>query len=208
MKCAMMCLIFYQPLFIEHKMFSFQKCVKVPAQGGRGYEDGGGLVKVDGKVVWGVGGVRGGVYNLDEEKAMWVRVADGGEKGATLAVCGEALVCVGGCKDSVYSKKVMMLRGGRWYHMSDILVGCGWSCVVSVGGGGLVVMGAVGDGRRCLDEVQVFDGRTKTWHFGPSLLKATSVMSAVVDRDQIYVMGSETMHGAVWNANISDLVRH
>ena len=90
--------LFINLFFIEHKMFSFQKCVKVPAQGGHGYEDGGGLVEVDGKVVWGVGGVRG-VYNLDEEKAMWVRVADGGEKGATLAVWGEKskMVCVCVC---------------------------------------------------------------------------------------------------------------
>ena len=55
--------------------------------------------------------------------------------------------------------------------MSDMLVGCERPCVVSVGGGGLVVMGGRGDGDSRLADVQVFDGKTQTWHFGPSLPK-------------------------------------
>ena len=41
----------------------------------------------------------------------------------------------------VTSKEVKELRGGRWSHMPDMLVGCRWSCVLSVSGGGMVVMG-------------------------------------------------------------------
>ena len=57
---------------------------------------GGGLVEVEGRVVW--GGYGGGVYMLDEVRSEWSRVADGGKLGGTLAVCGGRLVWVGGDK--------------------------------------------------------------------------------------------------------------
>ena len=118
-------------------------------------------------------------------------------------------MAVGGLKGStVYSKKVIVWRGGRWSLMSDMLVGCTRSCVVSVGGGGLVVMGGIGDGFKALADVQVFDGKTQTWHFGPSLPKRCYDMSAVVHGDQVFVMGGAGMATAVWCANINDLVSH
>ena len=107
----------------------------------------------------------------------------------------------------VCSKKVMVWKGGRRSFMSDMLVGCVGSCVVSVGGGGLVVMGGWGDGGR-LAAVQVFDGKTQTWHFGPSLPKPCNSMSAVVHGDLVFVMGGARMARAVWCANINDLVSH
>ena len=100
------------------------------------------------------------------------------------------------------------LRGGRWSVMPDMLVGCWESCVVSVSGGGMVVMGGIGDGGRDLNDVQVFDGGTQTWHRGPSLPKPCSRMSAVVHGDVVFVMGGYGMDRAVWCADIRDLVSH
>ena len=57
--------------------------------------------------------------------------------------------------------------------MSDMLVGCVWSCVVR---GGLVVMGGQGDGLKVLADVQVFNGKTQTWHFGPSLPSSSTLL--------------------------------
>ena len=112
-------------------MLSFKTCEKVPVEGGRGGWGGGGLVEVEGRVVWG-GGYGGGVYMYEEDR--WSRVA---ELAGTLAVCGGRLVWVGGWKDvGVVSKKVKELRGGRWSAMPDMLVGCVLSCVISVSGGG------------------------------------------------------------------------
>ena len=185
-------------------MLSFKTCEKAPEQGGRGgIGDGGGLVEVESRVVW---GGRGGVYMYEEDR--WSRVAVGGEYMGTLAVCGGRLVWVGGWKDGVCSKEVKELRGGRWSAMPDMLVGCGWSCVVSVSGGGMVVMGGRGDGWRDLNDVQVFDGGTQTWHRGPSLPKPCYRMSAVVHGDVVFVMGGYDMDRAVWCADIRDLVSH
>ena len=173
-------------------------------RGGRGaLGDGGGLVEVEGRVVWGGGG---GVYMYEEDR--WSRVADDGERWGTLAVCGGRLVWVGGWKGGVGSKKVMELRGGRWSVMPDMLVGCWGSCVVSVSGGGMVVMGGQGDGWRSLNDVQVFDGGTQTWHRGPSLPEPCCLMSAVVHGDMVFVMGGAGMDRAVWCADIRDLVSH
>ena len=187
-------------------MFHFETCENVPVQGGQGY-GGGGLVEVEGRVVWG----GGGVYRLDD-KDKWKRLTDDVEVGATLGVCGGRLVAVGGYKGGVYSKEVMVWRGWRWSLISDMLVGCWRSCVVSVGGGGLVVMGGTGDGHKDLAmpmaDVQVFDGKTQTWHFGPSLPKPCWSMSAVVHGDLVFVMGGVGMATAVWCANINDLVSH
>ncbi|KAL5506815.1 hypothetical protein EMCRGX_G008559 [Ephydatia muelleri] len=186
------------------KMLSFATCAKVPVRGGRGGGVGGGLVEVEGRVVW--GGGYGGVYMLDEVRSKWSRVADGGEDGGTLAVCGGRLVWVGGWKDvGVRSKEVKELRGGRWSVMPDMLVGCEWSCVLNVSGGGMVVMGGDGDGGRWLNDVQVFDGGTQTWHRGPSLPKPCWNMSAVVHGDLVFVMGGWGMDRAVWCADIRDL---
>ena len=183
-------------------MFQYENCKNLPVLGGRGS---GGLVEVEGRVVWGGGR---GVYSLDD-KDKWKRWTDGVEDGATLGVCGGRLVQVGGYKDGgVFSKKVMLWRGGRWSLMSDMLVGCVGSCVVSVGGGGLVVMGGRGDRYEALAAVQVFDGKTQTWHFGPSLPKRCWNMSAVVHGDLVFVMGGGGMATAVWCANINDLVSH
>ena len=87
------------------------------------------------------------------------------------------------------------------------------SCVVSVSGGGMVVMGGLGDGGggdggRWLNDVQVFDGGTQTWHRGPSLPKRCGLMSAVVHGDLVFVMGGWGMDRAVWCADIRDLVSH
>eukprot|EP00731_Ephydatia_muelleri_P004238 Em0002g414a len=199
-------------------MLSFATCVNVPVRGGRGVlSGGGGLVEVEGRVVWGggrySGGYGGGVYVLDEVRSKWSRVADSGEVRGTLAVCGGRLVWVGGVKVvGVMSKKVKELRGRRWSHMSDMLVGCWGSCVLSVSGGGMVVMGGNGDAwrlvmenGRLLNDVQVFDGGTQTWHRGPSLPKPCAAMSAVVHGDLVFVMGGVGMDRAVWCADIRDL---
>ena len=184
-------------------MLSFATCANVPVPGGRGC---GGLVEVEGRFVW--GGYGGGVYMLDEVRSKWSRVADEGAVGGTLAVCGERLVWVGGENGGVKkSKEVKELRGGRWSHMSDMLVGCELSCVLSVSGGGMVVMGGVGDGGD-LNDVQVFDGGTQTWHRGPSLPKPCYAMSAVVHGDLVFAMGGLGMDRAVWCADIRDLVSH
>ena len=168
-----------------------------------GVGGGGGLVEVEGRVVW---GGYGAVYMYEEDS--WNKVADGGEVGGTLAVYGGRLVWVGGMKDGVRSKEVKELRGERWSVMPDMLVRCWESCVVSVSGGGMVVMGGIGDGVRYLNDVQVFDGRTQTWHRGPSLPKPCAAMSAVVHGDVIFVMGGAGMNRAVWCADIRDLVSH
>ena len=188
-------------------MLSYATYANVPVPGGRGVYGGGGLVEVEGRVVWGRRGY-GGVYMLDEVRSKWSRVADDGEEGGTLAVCGGRLVWVGGWKGGVGSKEVKELRGGRWSAMPDMLVGCSGSCVLSVSGGGMVVMGGYGDGWRDLNDVQVFDGGTQTWHRGPSLPKPCYAMSAVVHGDLVFVMGGVGMDRAVWCADIRDLVSH
>ena len=179
-------------------MFSYKTCQPVPVTGGRGVlldgGGGGGLLEVKGRAVW--GGDDGRVYVLDEANSYWKRMADDVRLGATLAVCGGELVYVGGGR-----KAVMVWRGGRWTSMTDMLKGGGWLCVLSTGGGGLVVMGGT-EGT----DVQVFDG--KTWHFGPPLPKRCWNMSAVVYGDQVFVMGGRGMKRAVWSANITDLVSH
>ena len=182
-------------------MFSYKTCQPVPVLGGRGVlRDGGGIVEVKGRAVW--GGVDGGVYVLDEVNLTWKRMAHGVRRGATLAVCGGELVYVGGCR-----KKVMVWRGGRWTSMTDMLKGYRQSCVLSTGGGGLVVMGShVSRGVMLRDDVQVFDG--ETWHFGPRHPQDFYRASAMVYGDQVFVMGGNGMKQAVWSCNITDLVSH
>ena len=179
-------------------MFTSKTCTAVPVEGGRGgLGDGGGLVEVEGRAVW--GGVDG-VYVLGEASSKWERVADGVRRRARLAVCRGELVSVGGV-----SKEVVVWRGGRWTSMSNMLVGCWVPCVLSISGGGLVVMGGWLGGVE-LRDVQVFDG--KTWHFGPPLPKGCYDMSAVVHGDHVFVVGGLGMKRAVWSANITDLVSH
>ena len=189
-------------------MFTYQTCAALPERGGRGW--GGGVEEVEGRVVWGVGLGGGGVYRLDEVSSEWVWLADVGGEWATLAVRGGELVSVGGWKGGVYSKEVRVLRGGRWTSMTEMLVGCYRSCVVSVSGGVLLVMGGQrhGDGLlyRSLNDVQIFDGRT--WHMGPPLPRPCRDMSAVVHGDLVFAMGGWGMERAVWSANITDLVSH
>ena len=185
-------------------MFSYQTCAAVPEQGGRLW--GGGVVEVEGRVVWGGGG-GGGVYRLDEVSSKWVRLAgDGVGERATLAVCGGELVYVGGYKGGRFSKEMRVLMGGRWTSMTEMLVGSCRSCVVSVCEGVLLVMGGIGDGPRYFNVVQIFDGQT--WHMGPPLPRPCERMSAVVHRDLVFVMGGRGMERAVWSANITDLVSH
>eukprot|EP00731_Ephydatia_muelleri_P012877 Em0007g187a len=153
-------------------MLSFKPCVNVPVRGGRAVGSGGGLVEMDGSIVWGGGYEDKQVYIYDEGKSQWSRMADGGERGARLAVC-EGSTGVGR----------------------------------SVCGDGMVVMGGAGDGMRELNDVQVFDGKTQTWHRGPSLPQPCWAKSAVVHGDKVFVMGGDGMAKAVWCADIHDLSR-
>ena len=193
-------------------MFHFQGFVQVPKSGGRSYGTagsrswygcGGGLVKVKGDIVWGVGG--GDVYALNEVNNIW-NGSDGGGKygeyGARLAVFEEKLVFVGGM---LKSKSVMVeTERGRWSSLPDMLVGSRQSCVVSVGAGCMVVMGGYGDYSHYMSDVQVFDG--KVWHHGPPLPHPCEAMSAVVHEGQVYMAGGWGMGKSVWCTNASELV--
>ena len=181
----------------------FETCCNVTEQGDRS-EYGGGLVEVgeEGTVVWGRGKV---VYRLNKMD-KWKRYTGNVDVGARLAVSGSGLLAVGGLKDGVCSKKVMVWKEGKWTTMSEMLVGCELSCVVSVNEGGLVVMGGWSDAGRRLNDVQVFGGNTQTWHFGPPLPQQCGAMSAVVHGEVLFVMGGWGMDTAVWCINISDLV--
>ena len=195
-------------------MLSFQTCAKVLYRPGprsflgggpRSFVGGGGLVEVEGRVVWSGGG---DVYMLNEVKSKWEKAANSSEMRATLAVCEGRLIALGGYGNGIGSKKVMELREGRWSTMSEMLVGCTEPCVVSIGGGGLVVMGGRGEGGKPLNDVQVFDGGTQTWHRGPSLPEPCASMSVVVHGDIVFMMGGMGMDNAVWCADIRDLVSH
>ena len=196
----------------------FETCSKIPEQGFRS-EYGGGLVEVgeEGTVVWGRGKA---VYRLTRMN-NWKKCTDDVDVGARLGVglvaisdskegvCKKAmyLLAVGGLKDGgMCSKKVMVWKEGKWTTMSEMLVGCEFSCVVSVNEGSLVVMGGWSDAGRRLSDVQVFDGNTQTWHFGPPLPQQWGAMSAVVHGKVLYVMGGWGMGTAVWCINVSDLV--
>eukprot|EP00731_Ephydatia_muelleri_P021692 Em0014g283a len=189
-------------------MLRFNICTNVPESGGRSCGDGGGgLVELDGRVVW---GVQQRLYSYDQVNSKWDRMADGGgDLGARLAMCGDQLVLVGGWDGSVNSKKVKVFNEGKWSTMPevipDMLVGCECSCILSVSEGGMVVMGGLGVGGRDVNDVQVFDGKAKTWHKGPSLPLPVRSMSAVVHGDLVFVMGGWGMKRAVWCAKICDL---
>ena len=164
-------------------------------------------MQIDGKVVWGKA-VHGGVYIWDELNSRWEKLTDL-ECEATLTVCGGMLASVGGYKDGVFSRKVMLWREGKWTIMTEMLVGCMWSCVISLSEGRLIVMG--GKVCECLagsNNVQVFDGTTKSWHFGPPLPHSWSTVSAVVHEDHVILAGGYEMEKEVWSAKISDLVSH
>eukprot|EP00731_Ephydatia_muelleri_P021695 Em0014g286a len=173
-------------------MLRFNTCPNVPESGGRSCGDGGGgLVELDGRVVW---GVKLGLYSYDQVNSKWDRMADGGgDLGARLAMCGDRLVLVGGWDGSVNSKKVKVFNEGKWSTMPevipDMLVGCECSCILSVSEGGMVVMGGLGVGGSDVNDVQVFDGKAKTWHKGPSLPLPVRSMSAVIHGDLVFVMG-------------------
>ena len=87
------------------------------------------------------------MYRLDDD-GQWTRMTGCVEGGARLGVCGERVVAVGGWKGNVLNRKVMVWRGERQTFISDMLVGCWLSCIVSVGGGDLLVMGGEGYGDR------------------------------------------------------------
>eukprot|EP00731_Ephydatia_muelleri_P001399 Em0001g1399a len=190
-------------------MFSFQSCSSVPVKGGRllaGEAWGGGvggLVEVDGRIVW---GGDDGAYILDENCKQWERLADSSETKATLAVCGGCLVYVGGLTNGLCSNKVMVWKEGKWTFMTEMLEGCWRSSVVtcSAGEGSLAVMGGIdNEGRTSV--VQVFDVKTKIWHKGQPLPLACWALSAVVHENQVFVMGGHAMDHAVWSANIAEL---
>ena len=189
----------------------------MPKSGGRWYGTagnrswygcGGGLVKVAGNIVWGVGG--GNIYTLlkSNNTCTWKSSLGCGEYGARLAVFKETkvlekLVFVGGM---FKSKSVMVaeIESGKWSSLPDMLVGSRQSCVVSIGAGCMVVMGGYGDYSHYMSDVQVFDG--KVWHHGPPLPQPCEAMSAVVHEGRVYVAGGWGMGKTVWCTNTSELV--
>ena len=56
-------------------MSNFERCKNVDRRGGRCR--GGGLVEVEGRVMWGGGGEKGKKGVFEEVNSMWRRVADG-----------------------------------------------------------------------------------------------------------------------------------
>ena len=62
--------------------------------------------------------------------------------------------------------------------MSDMLVRCDGSYVVSVSGSGIVVVG--GAGGEHLNDVQVFDGESHTWHRGTLPFSSLTVQCDLV----------------------------
>ena len=193
--------------------YQFEACSDVPRQDDPKNKKlyGGGIVELEGRVVWGCGKH---VYKWNKEE-KWETLSDDIDIGARLAMCGGSLVAVGGLLlqknedgPGVCSKKVMVWKDEKWGIMTEMLVGCELPCVVSVGGSGMMVMGGWGDGGRRINYVQVFDGDTKTWHFGRQLPEPCGAISVVVNGDLVYLLGGWGMGTAVWCANINDLVSH
>ena len=204
------CNQYYSLNQVFSQMFQFDTCSEVYRPDGHDKRlYGGGIVELEGTVVWGHGKH---IYRWNREE-KWETLSAGVEVGARLAMCGGRLVAVGGllqqkCEDGpgVCSKKVMAWREEKWTLMTEMLVGCELPCVVSVGENGLVVMGGWGDHGRRISYVQVFDGMTKTWYFGLPLPEPCGAISAVVNGDLVYLLGGWGMDTAVWCANITDLV--
>ena len=216
--CAIQYCFHYNFLRLD-TMFHFQDIAPVPDHRHIWKHDtdggGGGLVKVEDRVVW-LQGETGVMYELKEENNKWKKLIGISEKGATLAVWSGNLLCVGGWKDGDYSKKIMVPKKGKWYVMTEMLLGCSGPCVVSISDC-LVVIGGSGIGNRIVEvtgglryvtnltEVQVYDG--KTWKYGPQLPQQCHAISAVAHGDLIFVLAGGLSEHAAWCLNITDLVR-
>ena len=201
-------------------MFHFEACSTISDYGQGGHrKGGGGLVEVEGRVMW---GSLDAVYKLVEQTGNWVKVTTKASE-ATLAVCGGRLVAIGGM-DAFEKHGILIPRCsmevlvwdpkdwngmGKWSHLTYVS-GCLRACAVGIDGGGLVVMGGgvIGYYKKPLDRVEVFDGQEADMHRGPSLPKPRWGMSGAVHDGVIYLMGGTLMGRSVWSANISDLVKH
>ena len=187
-------------------MFCLKRCAETPVGGGPEY--GGGLVKLNNTIMW-AGGEDRGVYMLNESMNMWDKVTDGFPIGAKLAVCGGHLVAIGGLRDGLTrTKNILMWNENKWTNIPDMLVICERSCVVSIGGDILVVMGGMSEDDRFLNTVQVFDGKSQTWYYGPSLPWRCMDMSAVVYDNKIIMMGGAGTAKSVCYIEINELVSY
>ena len=197
--------------FRTYRMLHFKPCTPVPERGGRGHGGRGwslvgvgGLVEVEGRVVW--RGGEEGMYIFDTKNSKFDILADGGEWCGTLAVCGKNLIRVGGLQgNGLCSNEVMLLSKEVWDLMKSMPVACWRSCVVTVGSKHMLVIGGLGDLGR-LSNVQIFNDDTQTWCIGPPLPLPCWATSAVIHGDMVYVMGGLGMNRAVWSASITDLV--
>eukprot|EP00731_Ephydatia_muelleri_P004068 Em0002g244a len=138
-------------------MLSFATCADVPVRGGRGGGDGG-LVEVEGRVVW---GGDEGVYMLDEVRSKWSRVADGA------VVHGDMVFVMGGVgmDRAVWCADIRDLQS-IWRQLPDVPY-C-WSSVC-VGDGVLLAIGGAEDlsGSKKTSSIYGLHGDDKKWkHVG------------------------------------------
>ena len=172
-------------------------------------------MEINGSIM--LGGKDGLLYRLDKDKRVEVTKV---ESGAALGVYDGKLIAVG---SDGFSRNVMVHeeKDEKWTPMPKMKMpfGCACSCVLTVGGGGLLVIGWEVD--KLVPSVLVFDAGRKTWHIGPQLPSYASIVrppealfpaahvSAVVYGDLVFTLKNwsvGTCKVPVWYANISDLV--
>eukprot|EP00731_Ephydatia_muelleri_P004067 Em0002g243a len=140
-------------------MLSFATCANVPVRGGRGGYGGGGLVEVEGRVVW--GGDMEGVYMLDEVRSKWSRVADGA------VVHGDMVFVMGGLgmDRAVWCADIRDLQS-IWRQLPDVPYCLSSVCV---GDGVLLAIGGAEDlrGSKKTSSIYGLHGDDKKWkHVG------------------------------------------
>ena len=169
----------------------------------------GSIVEINGSIM--LGGIDGNVYRLDEQE-KWVEVTEV-ESGAALGVYDGKLIAVG---SDGFSRNVMVHeeKDKKWTLMPEMEMpfGCAYSRVLSVGRGGLLVIGWEVDELVPSYSVLVFDAGRKSWNIGPQLsssykfhpsIKQFPHISAVVYGNLVFTLINAT---EVWYAKISDLV--
>ena len=216
-------------IYTPVEYFYYDGCTDVPInstdvhiQSRWSYSDGCSIAEIEGYVM--LGGTDGSVHRWD--KYEWVEETNRVESGAALGVYEGKVIAVGGMTNDGFSKSVMVQeeKDKEWTLMPEMEMpfGCAYSSVVSVVGGGLLVLGW--EEYKLVPSVLVFDVDSKTWHIGsqipsngvivrpfrfeetPKRETPFQYVSAVIYGDLVFTLINATVETEVWYAKISDLV--
>ncbi len=135
------------------------------------------------------GSQRRTLYKFQHVSLEWSRLKETPMALSVLAVVGQEVVTIGGCKGYLPSDKLFCLEKGNWKEVSPSMPTSRYDVILASCETHVIVAGGMGKNKEILDTVEVLDIEKHEWLSVSSLPEPAACLSGCISRDKVWIAG-------------------